>query len=117
MLQLFTHTTQPGWRAMRVSGSAEKTSSGKTANEITVAATRGDDGDTTIYILNRSLERSDVRIDSLDPSKKYFVTAWNSDGGGGIVSQGSVQSDGHGTIEQSIAGFSLVALSTTRPRL
>jgi hypothetical protein len=106
MLQLFTHTTEPGWRAVKVSG-AEK--------GIAVAATKDGNGEMTVYVLNHTTEAMPVRIGSLGTSQKFFVSAWNSDGRSGIDSEGVVKSDERGGITRWIPGMCLEAITTRKP--
>ena len=67
MLRLFTHTTQPGWRALKIDGDAD----GKL-----VSATRGPDGDLTVYALNQTDKPTTVTIAGL-PGGTFHETPWN----------------------------------------
>jgi hypothetical protein len=102
VLRLFTHTTQPGWRAIKVDGDAEN---------FAVAATRSDDGDVALYLLNRSDREKAMRVQLGKPA---FATQWQL---GKLSGTQKTQSDRAGVIEISLPPKSLVALTTLRPDL
>jgi hypothetical protein len=102
VLRLFTHTTKPGWRAVKVDGDAEN---------FTVAATRSDDGDVALYLMNRSDREGAMRVQFGKPA---FATQWQL---GKLSRTQKIQPDSDGVIEITIPSKSLVALTTLRPDL
>ena len=78
---------------------------------ITAAATRSQDGELSIYLLNRSnLEQSvQLRCD-----REMFTTEWRHDH---LTHPRKVRADKSGDITITIAPMSLAALTTLRPDL
>ena len=79
MLRLFTHTIQPGWRAMKVQGEA---------NGRLVAAAKSPKGHMTVLALNQGDEPKEVRIAGLPPDRAFHVITWNANGEGKLTVAG-----------------------------
>ena len=73
VLRMFTHTTQPGWRAVRVEGVAE---------DVLVAATRGKGSEVTVYALNRSPNPRTIALAGLAAGTPVQRWDWNERGDG-----------------------------------
>jgi hypothetical protein len=101
MMQLFTQTTFPGWRAVKVKGDGEDT---------TVACTRGPKGEWAVYAQNRG-SASVIEIRGLPPHATFEQLVWNADGKGTIGVGSAVPSDGEGRVRLDVAGESLVGLT------
>jgi hypothetical protein len=102
VLRLFTHTTQPGWRAIKVQGAAE---------DCVGSATHSEDGDVSLYLLNRSEREKVIRIQF---GKDAFATLWQF---GRLGKTTKIRSRADGVIEVAIPANSLLALTTLRPDL
>jgi exo-beta-1,3-glucanase (GH17 family) len=101
VLRLFTHTTEPGWRAVRIDGTVE---------DVSVAATRGDDGRSAMYLLNRSDRQKTVRVRAV---ANTFVTEWLD---GTLHKPREIRARDN-LLEISIPSHSLAALTSFRPDL
>ena len=102
VLRLFTHTTQPGWRTVRIEGKTQK---------IGIAGLRSDAGDLAVYVLNRSDVSETIRVHC---GEKMFETRWLN---GRLDHPREIRDDQNGVIEISLPPMSLVALTTIRPNL
>ena len=107
LLHLFTHATEPGWRAMRIKGGIE---------DIWVAALRGTSADQiTLFALNRTRGREKtITVAGLPPNRPLRVTFFNADETGELLPTRSVTPDPTGRVTLTIPHYALVAL-TTRP--
>jgi hypothetical protein len=104
VLRMFTHTTQPGWRAVRVEGMAD---------ELLASATRGRKGEISVYVLNRAAEVRVVRLRGL-PAKVTHQLAWNGDGNGLVSATPAGAGSGQGDVVLRLPPNS-VTCTTTLP--
>jgi hypothetical protein len=74
MLQLFTHTIEPGWHAVKIDGKAQG---------CIVSAARGPAGDITVLALNKSNVPRQITIAGLSDNT-YSAVTWNQEGDGRI---------------------------------
>jgi len=103
VVRLFTHTIEPGWRAVSIERQTAR-------DDLTLAATRGDDGRFAIYALNRSQSEQTFRIRCSSPNEVLFVTATKQ-------KPQVVRADSTGTVRITLPGTSLIALTSIRPAL
>ncbi len=73
VLRMFTHTTQPGWRAVRVEGEAE---------DMLVVATQGPDGAMTVYAMNRAARPQRITVSGFPMTHPLRRILWNGAGDG-----------------------------------
>ena len=73
VLNLFTHTTRPGWESLRVDGSRDDQS---------VAAMRSPLGELTVFAMNRGEEAADFSIAGVPGNARFRRTVWNANGKG-----------------------------------
>src|SRR5262249_45459324 len=104
VLRLFTHTAAPGWRAVPVYAAP---------GQIRIAALRSDDGDLSIYALNRDDKERTVRIRIAEHSD-LFATTWIA---GQLGAPALLRARRDGAFEITLPPASLVALTTLRPAL
>jgi hypothetical protein len=107
MLRLFTHTAAPGWRSIKVDGSAAF---------VSLAAMRDGQRDWTIYALNRSEQSQIVYLDGLPRETSLNVLTWNADNSGRIASGTPLQSNNTGALTVEIEPLSILAITTAAPR-
>jgi hypothetical protein len=107
VLKLFTHTTQPGWCAVKIT---PDTVGEAPTPQLVAAATRSDDGRTTIYVLNLSDAPRDIR---LNVDQDMYATQWD---GSTLSKPRSIRTTG-GAIRVTLPPRSLVALTSFRPDL
>ena len=106
MLRLFTHTTQPGWRAFKVEGQHDSA---------IVSATSSKNGDLTIYALNHTEKRIEISIGNLGSATRFTPVLWNVSTRGALLREPPVRSDRDGIIKLNIPSLGLVALTTIKP--
>ena len=83
VLRMFTHTTKPGWRAVRVEGKAE---------DVLVVATRGPDGAMTVYALNRAARPRRITVAGFPVTRTLRRFVWNGTGDGMLAE--SIEANG-----------------------
>jgi hypothetical protein len=105
VLRTFTHTTRPGWRAVRVEG---------TADDALVVATRGPKSECAVYALNRGPQAREFTIAGLPPQATLHASVWNADGKGAAAQPYPMKLSGSFTV--SVPAGGLVALSTIAPK-
>jgi hypothetical protein len=102
VLRLFTHTTEPGWRAVRVDGERDG---------LLVTATRGRGRDLTVYALNRGEQPATVSIAGLPANAAMHVTAWNTRGDGRLSPSEPIKTAGDGSVPLVVPPGGLITLS------
>jgi hypothetical protein len=108
VLRTFTHTTQPGWRAVRVEGEAD---------DALVVATRGSNAaEMTVYALNRADRPREITVAGLGPQAKLHTLVWNGDGKGTVAPGDAMNVAADGAITLKVGARSLVALCTIEPK-
>jgi hypothetical protein len=98
VLRLFTHTSKPGWRAVKVEGGDA---------ELLACALRGPEDETTAYVLNRSATGREVSLAGFPQNAALAQITWNGDGDGML---GNVAVPGSPTLVVPPGG--LVAITT-----
>jgi hypothetical protein len=115
MLRLFTHTIQPGWRAMKVTGRSDA------ASGSIVSAAKGPEGAATILALNTADEpvTLSIAIGGLDipPDRALHMTVWNADGKGTLSPPRAIPSSPDRRLRLSLTPQSLAAITTSPPKL
>ncbi|MEA2734129.1 MAG: hypothetical protein QOE14_580 [Humisphaera sp.] len=101
MLRLFTHTIEPGWRTMKVDGSADG---------CIVAAARGPKGELTVLALNQTDTPRDVSI-RMASRRDLDLISWNQNGDGQLAQRGVVTPQA-GAYVFSLPALGLTALTT-----
>jgi hypothetical protein len=108
VLWTFTHTTQPGWRAVRVEGEAD---------EPLAVATRGPKAtEMTVYALNRADGPREITLAGLGPQAKFYMLVWNGDGKGMVAPREAMKAGADGEVTLKVGAGSLVALCTVEPK-
>jgi hypothetical protein len=102
LMYLFTHTTQPGWRALQVQGGSPET---------LVSAT-GSKKDVTVYALNRSDMPRRVVVAGLPRHAVLRELTWNGRGDGKLVDSGSLQTSLAGAASLNLPPMSITALTS-----
>ena len=106
VLRMFAHTTQPAWRAVRVEGRAD---------EVLAAATRGDDGGMSVYVLNRAAEVRVIALRGLPPGKPPSQLTWNGDGDGRLAATRLPAALEGGDVLLRLAPNSVICTTTLKP--
>ena len=109
MLRLFTHTIQPGWRAMTMEGAKE--------GVIVSAARSPGEKQLTVLALNQGDTPQTLTIAGLKPAASLKQFLWNARGDGTITPGDLVQVDASGAVKLALSPLGLVALTSTSPRL
>ena len=105
VLRLFTHTVQPGWRALQVKGEA--------AGAL-VAAARSPDGEQmTVLALNQTDEPREVSIAGMPQDRTFHVITWNANGEGKLT-VGGVAKPRDGAYVVTLAPMALSALTSVQ---
>jgi hypothetical protein len=108
VLWTFTHTTPPGWRAVRVEGEAD---------EPLLVATRGSKpAEMTVYALNRADGPREITVAGLRPGAKLHTLVWNGDGKGSVASGEAMNTGADGEVTLKVGAGSLIALCTVEPK-
>jgi hypothetical protein len=102
LMHLFTHTTKPGWRAMKIDGAR---------SDALVSATKGPAGELTVYAQNRAREPQALAIAGAPPNADFARQIWNENGDGRRSSADPVSSDARGVLSLTVAPMSIVALT------
>ena len=103
VLWTFTHTTKPGWRAVRVDGKAD---------DALVVAVRGAKAEMSAYALNRADKPREVTIAGLRPQAKLYTLVWNGDGQGAVAPREAIKVPPDGAVKVNVPALGMVALST-----
>jgi hypothetical protein len=103
MVKLLTHTTRPGWRAVKIEGESD----GKI-----LAATRGPKGELSIYALNCTESPTNASVSGLPAGASFHVTRWNADGRGTLSKLPDVTIAPTAAINLQLAPMEMLALST-----
>ena len=106
VLRTFTHTTQPGWRAVRVEGKAEA---------MVVAATRGPKRELTVYVLNRAAEPRRIALAGLEPNRPLRRFIWNGVGDGTFDTAQELLPRA-GIVQLNVPPDAVIAVTTAVPR-
>ena len=108
MLRLFTHTVQPGWRAMKVDGDP---------NGRIVSAARGPNGEFTILALNQIEAPQRVVLQGLPRDRQLHSLGWNHDDGLGRLwfAGGGMKLPG-GRIVITLPAQSMAVFTTVDPK-
>jgi hypothetical protein len=101
MLRLFTHTIEPGWRAMKVDGAADG---------CIVAAARGAKGELTVLALNQAETPREIVV-AVPGSAKLNRVTWNH-AGDGLLARGGVANLRGGAYVLKLAPLAATALTT-----
>lgn len=101
VLRLFTHTTNPGTRAVRVKGDVAG---------MTFAATRSQAGDRAIYLLNRTDAQRSIEVGA---DGNMFETRWSDE----KLFDPQERHAQANAIKVFVPPMSLIALTTRRPEL
>jgi hypothetical protein len=107
VLWTFTHTTQPGWRAVRVEGQAD---------DAMVVATRGPKTEISVYALNRANTPRDMTIAGFRPNAKLYALTWNADGKGTVTPRDVPKAAIDGAVTLNVPAGALIAVSTIEPK-
>lgn len=102
VLRMFTHTTKPGWRAVRVEGKAD---------DLLVTATRGPAGEVTIYALNRGDRPRRFTIGGLPANLPLNWLTWNATGDG-TPSPAAKATSRDGRLLIDVAPMALIFITT-----
>jgi len=79
-LKMFTHTCEPGWRAVAVSGNEA---------DLAAAAMRGNKGEVTVWVVNHGEGMKECQISGLGDVRDVKVITWNGDGNGRLSQDGA----------------------------
>jgi hypothetical protein len=109
MTRLFTHLTDPGWKAAGVGRDAART--------ILVSKFAGGGGE-SYAVLNRSKDPQDVHVVGLKPHTTYFGAEWNRDTKGGLAPFAQPFTTGDANAHTvNVPGQGIVAFATRPLRL
>ncbi len=108
VLRMFTHTTQPGWRAVRVAGEQQG---------MLASATQGPGGELAMYVLNRGDRPSTVNLSGLPVRTTMHVLLWNGDGKGTLSTAANIVTTADGSLTIDAPAGGVVALCTIEPKL
>ena len=104
LLQMFTHATQPGWRAMKIDGRIE---------DLWLAALRGPGRDQlSIFVLNRLKSERQITLSGLPPGRTFTVRRWNFKGTGEAQTATPITADAKGTITLNLPHMAVEVLSS-----
>ena len=103
LMYLFTHTTQPGWRARTIDGSDPDT---------LISAVEGKNGQFTLFALNRASDARRITVSGLPRARSLRKLIWNGWGNGKLIDDGHVQTPLSGSISIDVPPTSITALST-----
>ena len=103
LLSMFTHTTDPGWRAMKIDGKVEN---------VWVAAMKGPSGGTSVFVLNRVHKDVQVSLSGLPPNRSLNSWIWNDDRKGMLKPGGPVAVDKNGKASVKLHEMAIEVLTT-----
>ena len=106
VLRLFTHTIQPGWRAMKVDGAAD----GRI-----VAAARGPNGEFTVIALNQIEGPQRVVLKGLPRDRELHSMGWNDNDLGRLWFAGSMKLP-NGQIVVTLLPQGMAVFTTVDPK-
>jgi hypothetical protein len=102
MMRMFTHTCEPGWRAMKVTGESD--------NHL-AAAVRSKDGKLTVYLMNRDAKPARLEVGGLADRALLHTIIWNRDGHGELLVGRDMRTN-RGAVTVALPPMSVTALTT-----
>ena len=103
LLSMFTHHTEPGWRAMRIDGAVE---------DVWVAALKGSRGEMSVFVLNRVKGDKQVSVGGLKPRGRLKAWMWNGDGNGMLKQIEDVSVDQNGVARVTVPNMAMELLTS-----
>ncbi len=102
LLGMFTHATEPGWRAMKIDGEIE---------DVWVAALKGE-SDWSVFVLNRVRGDQHVTVGGLPAKRQLNCWIWNRDGRGVLERSEPVLVDEKGVASLTVPHMAIKLLTT-----
>lgn len=104
VIRLFTHTSNPHWNIVSVSGSV--------TGKLVSALKDPNSSNLAVYALNDTGASTTISIGGLGANKSMRLYIWNKNGDGGISDEGAVSADFLGNIEVRLPSQSFAAFTT-----
>ena len=98
---MFTQSTEPGCRAMKISGEVE---------DIWVAAVKSKP-EMSVFVLNRVKGEKQVTVAGFPPNRPLKSWMWNADGTGTLTQGPPVTADRAGTVTVKVPNMAIELLS------
>lgn len=102
LMQLFTHTCHPGWRAVDVKGDSK---------DVTATGMKSDDGKLTLWAVNHGAQATEATFKNLKPNDAFHLFYWNAHGKGELADTGMIRTDNKGKISVAIPFQGVIALA------